>query len=261
MGGNYEMPMGGIHSQGWSTAFAGESGSDIHIIGNVKGDVWDSPTGIVGHTGNVEGKFSGLYFDLDESTGKLHTGTVGIVNGEAAGIVEGSYIEVTETTGTWNAAAAGDWVEVTDLLTTDKLGFTIEQLHQFVSVPVTEVYSSVLNNGVGSVGGGVAMTNVFSDFLSFVFNSWAENKWDANYTGAVGGNAISGQAGGTYADNVFAGVGAGMDIPNNLLNTVVVSGDYVTVDNLENPANISNMTANVVVYNAPTAVLSPSVPE
>ena len=189
-------------------------------------------------TGELTGKLKGIWLEADVD----NMIRAGIISGAANG-----YIDVVEESGAWSAGAVGDWVEVTDLLTTEKLGFTMDQLNTFVSVPITEVYSNILA-GSGSIAGGVAMTNTFKDFLNFAFNSWAANKWDASYTGSAGGNPITGQAGGTYNNGTFTGLGAGGTVVDGnitTMNTVTIDGNYA--GSVDNPV-LSDVTANVTVY-------------
>lgn len=106
----------------------------------------------------------------------------GIVNGDLSG-----YIDVKEDSGTWHAAATGEWVEVTDLLTTEQLGFDMTELNDFVSVPITEAYSSIagingsFNGGAGNIAGAMDM--------SFYANTAAQNNgiWAATVSGLYSG--------------------------------------------------------------------------
>jgi len=194
---------------------------DAYIIGTIAGTV---------NNNAMAADFKGIWLE-SMGDGMIKAGKIG-------GVVDG-YIDVSESTGTWNAAAVGEWVEVTDLLTTDKLGFDADTLNKFVSIPITEVYSNILT-GVG--GGMSAVANVAlyqnsfasiwtmlingnynsnpgagwnltvgsgADSLNLQNGTWVDGTWTADVAGTVGGNTATGQAGGTYGDGSFSGVGAG----------------------------------------------------
>ncbi|MCX5679889.1 MAG: hypothetical protein NTZ95_04455 [Candidatus Omnitrophica bacterium] len=234
--GIWEANLGGtcdtVIASTFKTAIGGQVDNDS------KGCIIATMTGTI-NSGTIAAKFKGIWL---ESAGD------NMVNaGTMSGVADG-YVDISEPKGTWNAAAVGEWVEVTDLLKTDenKLRFNVDQLNQFVSVPITEVYSNILT-GAGSRVGGVSVTNNLNDFLNFAFNSWTNNKWDANYSGRAGAYNIAGQAGGTYNDGTFKGVGAGGVVVEDrltTLNTVTVSGSYVPSGTIP----MSNVTANVAVY-------------
>ena len=206
-------------------AIAGKTdpSSDTCILGTIDGTMKDNA---------LAANFKGIWLE-SIGDGMIKAGAI-------SGVADG-YIDVSVPNGTWNAAAAGEWVEVTDLLKPDKLGFTLEQLNNFVSVPVTEVYSNILT-GVNA-GGMSATANIAlyqndigriwtmllngnyttapanpgwnltvgsgSDSLNLTGGTWVDGKWTANVAGTVGGNTTTGQAGGTYGSGAWQGVGAG----------------------------------------------------
>ena len=133
MGGNYTYHTGGITSQNWSTALSGESASGAHVIGTASGNIWADH--------KVEGAFNGIYIMPGQIAGSASIGKV-------EGLVDGGYIEVDTVNGTWNAASAGEWVEVSDLLNQTKMfgANGIAELNKFVNVPVTEVYRNLLTS-------------------------------------------------------------------------------------------------------------------
>ncbi len=101
------------------------------------------------------------------------------------------YIEVDETT-TWNAAAAGEWVEVTDLLDPSKLGFDAAGLADFVSVPITEIYSATNLVGTGSFsGGGGTITGVMDINLYASSSAVLNQVWTALISGTYSGPTSS----------------------------------------------------------------------
>lgn len=189
-------------------------------------------------------KFNGVWLESagpDPVNDYIRAGTM-------IGVVDG-YIDVAENSGTWNAATVGEWVEVTALLTTDKLGFDATKLNNFVSIPITEVYSNILTGVNSSMGASANMAlyqNSFANIWTMIVNgsynsttppangwsldvgsgsdlvnlhdgTWYENgTWTADVAGTVNNNTttVTGQAGGTYADNgTFTGVGAGTWAP------------------------------------------------
>jgi len=222
-------------SSGFSLAIAAKSdSSDGYIIGTMNGTTKkDGAT--EGYL--IKSKFNGIW--LESTGGGMFT----------AGTMEGvgnGYIDVAEGNGTWNAGTVGKWVEVTDLLTADKLGFDAVTLNKFVSVPITEVYSNMLSGfsgGMSAVANVSLYNNDFARIWTMLINGnytstpgsgWnltvgggsdslnlQNGAWNANGTwtadvgqvdgipSTVGGNIITGQAGGTYGDGSFSGVGAG----------------------------------------------------
>ena len=243
IGGNYEKPAPGPTGPApiteWSLPFGGISAGGAYMLGKIAGGAWSETDQA------FSGDLSSLYF-IRGAGDSVRAGVI-------EGAVEGNYIEIDETTGTWNAAAAGEWVEVTDLLDQTKMfgpeGLTVLDRLLSSSVPITEVYSNMLT-GSGSIAGGVTVTNL-ADFLNFSFTNWADYKWIADYAGRTNGIDITGQAGGTYSvpdvngSGTFVGVGAGAN--ETVINTVNVAGNY-------GPAGtIPNMTADVNLYEAPEA--------
>jgi len=232
--GVYNMVLGGyfegVPCNDWTMVLSGSSWQDTDTkwIASVKGDQWSE--------GLLSGDMNGVWLKFNENNI-----TAGSIKGKAIG----DYIEVTETTGTWNAVSAGEWVEATDLLTADKLGFDAETLQNFVSGPITEVYSSNMLQGINGPMSATAnislYQNQFANIWTMLINgkyaaapiegwnlqlgsgndtinlqngTWIDGKWTANVTGTVGGNTTTGQAGGTYGNGAFTGVGAGTWKPN-----------------------------------------------
>lgn len=236
-GGTYSnIPSdGGWKSAVGITAVNQEEEPDGYLVGTLTGKGWSG--------GILEGVFKGISFsEVGDELGHISAM-------KADGIVVGDYIEVNETSGTWEAVGAGEWIEVTDLLTPDQLGFTLSELGDFVSVPITEVYSNTLTQtGLGSIESGFSV-GLLNDFIDFTISQWADNKWVSEYNGRAGGIDITGQAGGLYGDGKFDGAGAGLD--DDILNTVVVAGDY------DDAGNISNATVDLTLYTNTQQAVTP----
>jgi len=232
MNGTYIEPAQ-MSSQNWSFALGGGSERGGYSLGTVAGDKWAA--------GELGGAFKGIALSNNDKTGKMQAMiTTGSVNGQ--------YIEVDPNlkTGTWNAASAGEWVEVTELLTPQQLGFDAADLDKFVSVPVTEVYSNILNNNNLAMNvslyqnefakiwtalfsgtypsapfadGTLQFTNGKNDVVNLTNGTWADGQWTAKVgpdalgnNSVVGGNNITGQAAGTYTgtdSGTLTGAGAG----------------------------------------------------
>ena len=188
----------------------------------------------------VHGSIEGILLYDKNDDGKLAAGKI-------SGNAIGTYIDVDEDKGTWQAVNAGEWVEVTELFDPVKLGFDLTEFDNFVSVPITEVHTSILQ-GAGSFASGGAISAAMdmglyanspsanegiwsavvngtysgptdnswtaevangSDIAQLTGTLWENNNWLADVSGTVGGNAINGQAGGTFGEGQFSGVGAG----------------------------------------------------
>ncbi|MCK4463986.1 MAG: DUF4114 domain-containing protein, partial [Candidatus Omnitrophica bacterium] len=118
-GGTYTPPNSPFRS-----AMAGGYSDNEHAwIGILSGDL-DSD--------RIYGSFNGLLmFETEGNPGKV---TASTLSGDAIG----TYIEIGEETGTWQALGAGQWVEVTDLLNETSLFGTegLDALGDFVSIPI-----------------------------------------------------------------------------------------------------------------------------
>lgn len=208
-------------------AIGGSSDAGAYLIGTLSGE-WDS--------GFFAGAFKGIFMHPnEEDEGEIGTG-------QMTGDVVGNYIDVPDGTNTWQAAGVGEWVEVTDLLTPELLGFDIEELANFVSVPITEVYTNLLTGKNDFITSATMDISIYQSDLSYLWaaliygtysggpsnpsswslnlnndsdtvtldgTQWSDGEWLAKVTGAVGGNNIEGAAGGTYDNGNFQGVGAG----------------------------------------------------
>lgn len=162
--------------------------------------------------------------------------------GKATGSI--GAINIVDTT--WNAnVTSGNWVDLA-VLDTILLGFTQATLSDFVSVPITETYTSLLT-GSGSFTAGGLITGVNMDISMYakaasdtsgIWTSlisgnytgttsptwsasvdsgnviltgtqWSGNQWAATVSGTVNSSTITGEAGGTYDSSTLTGVGAG----------------------------------------------------
>ncbi|MEA3489229.1 MAG: FecR family protein, partial [Candidatus Omnitrophota bacterium] len=142
-------------SDNWKLALGGQStnseeGSDYENgtdawVGTVNGTEWNS--------GGLVGSFSGHFFHENKDGDGDRGGSVcggNIFNGD---IVGGYEVGVYEEDFTWEALGGGEWVEITDLLSEGEgyLGFTISEFENFVTVPITEAYSSLVTGVTDSM--------------------------------------------------------------------------------------------------------------
>lgn len=223
-GGEYSEP-----TSPWRLALGGYIDYYGYWLGTVDGSEWED--------GRLVGQFRGIWLIPFGGDSEIMAGSID-------GDVIGNYIEVEEGSGTWQAVAAGEWVEVTELLDQYEMFGKggLETLDDFLSMPITEVYSNVLTgsnsfintatmdislyqNEFGNIwaalfGGTYAgdPTGAWSltlngtgsgDTVTLNDGTWSGGNWIANVGGTVGGNNVTGQAGGTYGDGNFSGVGAG----------------------------------------------------
>jgi hypothetical protein len=205
-----------------------------------------TPAGGKWSDGKIEGTLDAIWIGLRKD------GTLSgrRVNGEVVGNYKVDYIEVDKELehGTWQAASAGEWMQVNDnLLSSPGLDQNILALGQAADVPITVVYSSVMempgasggitsmsmdthlyNMGPGGDGIWAAIINGYyttapttnwsitvqngADNATLSGPAWsaAAGQWTAtSVSGTVGGNAITGQAAGTYGSKEFHGAGTG----------------------------------------------------
>jgi hypothetical protein len=171
MNGTYTEPEKMI-SQNWGFALGGGSQKSGYSIGSVIGDKWTN--------GALSGEFKGVSFANDNEIGALRAMT-------ATGWLDGQYIEVDPGVGTWSAASAGEWVEVTELLTPQQLGFDIADMDKFVSVPITEVYSSIMTGTTILPAGTLSLAmdlSLYATSQAAVDGLWAALV-SGNYSGTV----------------------------------------------------------------------------
>jgi len=231
MGGTYTLPNSPFSLALQSINYEGDVADGV-LLATVSSEDWAG--------GSFTGVLKGVSLFRDyENDGPYISGTM------IEGGVAGDYVEVGDGTQTWQAAGVGEWVDVTELLEPEHLGFTLEELETFASVdvPITEVYTNIL----GMTGGSDFITSAMMDISIFdstfwaaliegTYNTgiettndwtlnlgadgdsvllngtqWSEGDWLADVTGYVDGQDITGQAGGVYYDDGdFEGVGAGM---------------------------------------------------
>ena len=152
--GTYEWPSSGIWDVYDLTSMTtpGATSVDTSFVGGswLGGIGSLTPAGGKWSNGEIEGTLDAIWIGLRQD------GTLSgrRVNGE----VVGNYIEVSgeDYDGTWQAASAGEWVEVNTLLDLTGPNDDVVALGNMASVPITEVYSSLLT-GTGSftgLGGG-----------------------------------------------------------------------------------------------------------
>jgi len=227
LGGNYRNPDG---SNSWTLALSGNSwltkGND-YWFATVDGNKWSDKV--------ISGKLKGVWFERDGDYVKA-----GIINGG----VKGDYIEVEGPNGTFSAIGMGEWVEVTDLLDQKKMFGKdgLDVLNQYVNVPITEVYSSVMTGANPSVGitsitmdlslyanlaaldhGILTLLIPHGEYNSSIGPGWSvkvdnvtlsngtwdtiKNEWTADLGGILDGRNINGQAGGRFTNPAADGSG------------------------------------------------------
>ena len=204
---------------------------DFCLFGTINGYEWSEDT-----DNWLGGGFSGVWFAPVEGSDNIRAG-------DTYGGISGEYIEVGEGTGTWQAVGVGEWVEVTDLLDPDTLGFDMDDLQKFVdntvSVPITETYAGLLTGSNDFINTAMSIS-LYNDWLwtALIYGeyseavdipadwtvtvgesteasvtlsgtAWDEGEWLADVAGMIDGNNITGAAGGTYDNGELEGIGAG----------------------------------------------------
>lgn len=218
----------------------------IYILGTLAGDFTTVPDS---DGGNVSAAFNGVWISEQGTSGEEFV-TVGKINGDAEGnfeYIEGSF-------GDWEAAGVGEWTSVTELdpnaigfrtiqsmLESD---FAIGEIMNSVAQG-----AGAFNGEVGSITGSMDFSmftsgqiyapNIWTAFFDGSFTGmpgevtswdatfangdvtatldgfqWNDGQWLANVTGSANGQALNGQAGGTYTADQngagnFSGVGVG----------------------------------------------------
>ncbi|RKY40950.1 MAG: hypothetical protein DRP85_07560 [Candidatus Makaraimicrobium thalassicum] len=208
---------------------------DAYYLGVVQGTQWQQD-------GRIAGGFEGIW--LDENDDGLGWGTI---SGEVIGNNE--YIEAGEEfVGSWQAVAAGEWVEVGELIFPDMedlagLASQIEEMAGFdvVSIPITDlagmgtgILDAAMNltlfrdvSAMEGIWAGLVNGHYASDVISpewdmsfatgegtsidFQGLEWANGEWLAKVDGSVKGNLLTGTAEGTYNETAetFSGAAAG----------------------------------------------------
>jgi len=204
-------------------------GDDTIILATIEGGAW-TPTRISGD--EVYGYFWTPPYE-GEGGGEEGTLLAGVISGDVIGTYE---VEGEETS--FDAICMGEWRDLAELQT-DILGFDFDDLNNFITVPVTEVYQNDLA-GIGAFGAGGGMNGSMdmsfyadaqdfssglwaayingsyttptsddfilqlqSDTLSATLTGveWADNEWHAGVEGiGPDGLEFNGDAGGTYSD-------------------------------------------------------------
>lgn len=133
-------------------------------------------------------------------------------------------------------------------MTSTDLGFDLTDMQNFVSVPITEVYTNLLTGSnsfittatmdislyqsdlgriwaaliAGQYSGAPADPSAWSlnlnsdsDSVTLSGSQWSSGEWLATVSGTTGGNTVTGAAGGTYGDGNVTGVGAGTWTPQD----------------------------------------------
>lgn len=138
----------GATSDIWALALGGKivntsDNGEAYWLGTISSDNsrWGS--------GGLKNGFKGIYFDRGELTGSVRAGIID--DGDILGyyLPDGVYGESEGYGygyGSWNMIGGGEWAEATKLLNEGErgLGFMISDLKSFVSLPITEVHSSLM---------------------------------------------------------------------------------------------------------------------
>ena len=232
LGGYFNKPAAPTND--WTLAMGGTSwainsqGKHDYWVATVDGTKWSD--------GQLKGALKGVWF-ASAGEDKVKAGTI-------SGKAVGDYIDVQAGPGTWQAASAGEWVEVSELLDEHTMFGRegLSKLDSILSIPITEAYSNILsgsnnfitnasmnislyNNANGNLwtaifagaysgapensNGWSLILNNGNDTATLTGTTWQNNQWLADVSGVVGGNDVTGQAGGQYGDGTFSGVGAG----------------------------------------------------
>ncbi len=172
--------------------------SDHWQTSNMTGLVFDFTNFFIGGgawLGSIEGttwKFDETTFNDNILQGNLNAIWIQLMeDGKLAGRsmtgeVIGNYTDVEEGS-LWQATSTGEWVEVDDNLTTAD---EVIALGTAAEIPITEVYTSLLNGaGAFNAGGTITPETFFIDFFAMNPNA-AQGIWAAhisgNFTGPTG---------------------------------------------------------------------------
>jgi len=218
-------------SDDWTLAIGGQSsnpdpeGGTDAWVGTANGTRWNN--------NGLEGTFRGNFFHHDDAENVCGGN---IFNGDLVG----AYCDESFT---WEAIGGGEWVEVTDLLSEANLGFTMTEFENFVTVPITEAYCSVVQGAnanldlnmdvhlyrnelnqiwtsavTGTHSGSITdtwvltLTNPEGHNLTLSGDQWSEGQWHALVSGNMPTESVNltGEAGGTYgSDGSVEGVAGG----------------------------------------------------
>lgn len=224
---------------------------NAYYIGAILGSEWTK-------NGRIAGGFDGIW--LSAWPGENNGIVWGMLSGEVVG--NNDYIDIDEdfVVGTWQAAGAGEWLEVEELLDLADLTSHIEDMTAFdlVSIPITE--TALVGTGHGGIASASmdialyahesAMTGVWAALISGTYNDlnpmdedwgisfdtgadssidihgieWSNGEWFAGVTGQIDENLLAGTAAGTYENGSFNGVGAGVWINEDVADAV---GDII----------------------------------
>ncbi len=240
----WDMPLTGVISNLGFNEFDQTYGR-TYFTGEIQSTEWLMD-------GRLAGDFDGVWLSIDRY---LDDGVPLLSWGTMSGDVVGSneYIEAGEEfVGTWQAAGAGEWVEVDQLLDLTDLTSQIEGLAEFdvFSIPITEVLQGIGSGGITDAvmdlamyGADSALTGIWAAIISGTYTpgaveagswgvdfatgdgssvdlngmQWSDNQWTASVEGSVAGRVLDGTAVGTYDDvGNFSGAGAGMWIDESI---------------------------------------------
>jgi len=215
----------------WSMPISGAIAIDVPYLAVMHGDEWVSD-------GHMDATIEGIWV-VPEWAGEDQTW--GVIKGDV--VMNNEYIEAGEEF-VWAGAAAGEWVEVEDLLDLMDITSSVEEImsnFNEVMIPITDtlshdqVFGHILSANMDIALYSFDSTNIWASIINGTYDQgatvepgwgadlasaggssvslegvgWADNQWTANVTGEVDGNSINGTAAGTYGGGSFSGAGAG----------------------------------------------------
>ena len=220
-----------------------------YMTGQVQGTEWIP-------NGRIAGNVTGFVISSEAPWGSPAGFNLVQVTGEVVGDND-EFVDIGEEfdCGTWQAAGAGEWVEVAELIDLVDLANQVEQMFDFVQISeIQQLQAADFSDFITGAqldinlyandpsllsGVWAAMVNGTYDplaehgqdwFIDFTEESgsvdfhgveWEDNQWSAGVTGELDGNLLAGTAAGTYADGNFNGAGAGVWVNEDLADTVV----------------------------------------
>ncbi len=135
---------------------------------------WSNTSGTT--FGEMAGQMKGVW--ISESQTDLSKFETGSLRGDVMGNHD-------TQTSTWQAGALGEWVDIA-LLDRSAVGYTMDTLRNFVSIPITEKYSSLLTT-TGSFNGGAGAITGVMDTSFYSSSSPTQGIWTGILNGAFTG--------------------------------------------------------------------------
>ncbi|KJJ84232.1 FecR domain-containing protein [Candidatus Omnitrophus magneticus] len=221
----------GETNNNWTLALGGNNSIGTNSwLGTINGQEWQN--------GILRGTFEGVSFD-NAGDGSVKAGK--IENGDFIG----EYELATSGDSSWSAIGAGEWIDIETPLSESNLGFSMNELSTFVSIPITEAYSSMVTCASGNIQANmnthfysstadtnqiwtgiingthsgiinnnwaITLTNNLGDNITLNGDKWENGVWHAIVSGNIPGQNITlnGESAGNYStDGKLEGVAAG----------------------------------------------------